>query len=229
VPMMAMGETLGMLHVIDTGEQVDAFNDDMRLRLLETTASQIASAIANLNLRAALHAQSIRDPLTGLYNRRYLEETMQREEMRAQRNNLPLSIIMADIDHFKNFNDTHGHHAGDLLLQAFGKELQAMVRGDDIACRYGGEEFLLILPGASLEKALERAEEVREAVRRIKVVFQGLPLPQVTCSFGVACYPQHGAHWPQVLQQADLAMYAAKHQGRNRSVAAKPLQIAEPG
>jgi diguanylate cyclase (GGDEF)-like protein len=225
VPMMAVGETLGMLHVIDTRAKDGVFINGMRLKLLETTVSQVASAIANLNLRAALHAQSIRDPLTALFNRRYLEETMEREEMRAQRNHQPLSIIMADIDHFKNFNDAHGHHAGDLLLQAIAQVLQAMVRGDDIACRYGGEEFLLILPGVSLEKALERAEEVREAVSRIKVELQGALLPQLTCSFGVACYPQHGTHWPEVLEQADVAMYSAKHQGRNRSVAAKSLSL----
>jgi diguanylate cyclase (GGDEF)-like protein len=222
LPMMALGETLGLLYVqgIASVEDQPGFFSDTRMRLLQTTASQIASSIANLNLRAALHSQSIRDPLTGLYNRRYLEETMQREEMRAKRSGQPLSIVMADIDHFKQYNDTQGHQAGDSLLQAFGEALAQVVRDEDIACRYGGEEFMLILPGASLERAVERAEQARAAVARLRVRQGGRPLPDVTASFGVACFPAQGDHWQDVLRKADAALYQAKRDGRNRTVAA---------
>lgn len=222
LPMMALGETLGLLYVQGTSVAADheGFFDAARLQLLQTTASQIASAVANLNLRAALHSQSIRDPLTGLYNRRYLEETMQREEMRARRSGQPMSIVMADIDHFKQYNDTQGHQAGDSLLQSFGEVLGRVVRDEDIACRYGGEEFILVLPGAALEKAMQRAEEVRTAVMRLRARQGGRSLPDVTASFGVASFPQHGDQWRDVLRQADQALYAAKQQGRNRCVAA---------
>lgn len=222
LPMMALGETLGLLYVqgIVSAEDQPGFFADARMRLLQTTVSQIASSIANLNLRAALHSQSIRDPLTGLYNRRYLEETMQREEMRAKRSGQPLSIVMADIDHFKQYNDTQGHQAGDSLLQAFGEALAQVVRDEDIACRYGGEEFMLILPGASLERAVERAEQARAAIARLRVRQGGRALPDVTASFGVASFPAQGEHWQDVLRQADAALYQAKRDGRNRTVAA---------
>lgn len=223
LPMMALGDTLGMLYVqgIASVEDQPGFFSESRMRLLQTTVSQIASSIANLNLRAALHTQSIRDPLTGLYNRRYLEETMQREEMRAKRSGQPLSIVMSGIDHFKQYNDTQGHQAGDSLLQAFGEALSQVVRDEDIACRYGGEEFMLILPGASLERAVERAEQAREAITKLRVRLGGRPLPDVTASFGVACFPSQGDHWQDVLKKADAALYQAKRDGRNRTVAAE--------
>lgn len=209
VPMMARGETLGMLHT-----QCDASDTD-QVHLLETVATQIASSMANLNLRAALHSQSIKDPLTGLFNRRYLEETMQRETLRAARSKGPLSVVMLDLDHFKTFNDNHGHQAGDLVLQLVGEALRHAIRGDDIACRYGGEEFTLILPGASLEHAVQRAEQVREAISQLPVRVGGRTLESLTASLGVATYPDHGDDWTHVIHAADAALYRAKRQGRN--------------
>ncbi|MEX0900357.1 MAG: diguanylate cyclase [Gammaproteobacteria bacterium] len=214
VPMMALGETLGMLHT-----QCDS-SDTERVRLIETVATQVASAMANLNLRAALHAQSIKDPLTGLFNRRYLEETVQRETLRALRNDGSMGVVILDIDHFKTFNDSHGHQAGDYVLQVVGEALRNAIRGDDIACRYGGEEFTLILPGATLEQAVQRAEQVRIAISQLPLHVGGRTLDAITISLGVASFPAHGNDWPRVLQAADAALYQAKQKGRNCVVTA---------
>ncbi len=216
VPMMARGETLGMLHAQCQSSDAD------QVHLLETVATQIASAMANLDLRAALHSQSIKDALTGLFNRRYLEETMQREELRAARNKSPLSVVMLDIDHFKTFNDSHGHQAGDQVLQLLGETLRDAIRGDDIACRYGGEEFTLILPGASREHAVQRAEQVRVAISKLPIRIGGRTLESISASLGVATYPEDGDDWTRVLHAADAALYRAKQQGRNRVAASGP-------
>ena len=226
VPMMALGETLGLLHLrapVDAGS--DYFTDDAT-KLVSAAATQIASAMANLNLRAALRAQSIKDPLTGLFNRRYLEETLQREELRAKRMGAPVSIVMVDLDHFKAFNDAHGHQAGDQVLRLAAEELRGSIRGEDIACRYGGEEFTLILPGAGLEQALVRAEHVRIALNQLRLSAAGRSLPSLTASLGVATLPDHGDVWAEVLQRADAALYRAKQSGRNRVVAAGPAASA---
>ena len=158
----------------------------------------MALALANLKLRETLRSQAIRDPLTGLFNRRYLEETMERELNRVKRQGTPLGVIMMDLDHFKEYNDTFGHSAGDELLSALGTLLKSQIRGEDIACRYGGEEFLLILPGASMEIALERAESLRQAVKEMHLHYQGLK--PTTLSLGVAVYPDHGDTGLQLIQ-----------------------------
>lgn len=168
-------------------------------------------------LQVKLQEQAIRDPLTGLFNRRYLEETLQRELARAFRSGRPLGIVMIDIDHFKDLNDKHGHMAGDTVLQALGKLLAANTRGGDVACRYGGEEFVLALPDATLEVAHERAEHLRKAVAAMRVEYAGAVL-SMTISAGVAAYPAHGERVDQVLDNADKALYQAKNGGRNRCV-----------
>lgn len=221
VPMMAQGETVGLVffQCLDDADSDVLFADDVQA-LADTAASQVASAVANFALRAALHQQSVKDPLTGLYNRRFLEESLQREVVRAERSGSPLAVIMADIDHFKNLNDQHGHQAGDLLLQRIGGVLLAGVRGGDLACRYGGEEFTLVLPGADLELAARRAEEIRAEVEAMTASLDGALLPRVTASFGAAVFPQHGTDPRGVIQRADSALYRAKQQGRNRVVVA---------
>ncbi len=161
-------------------------------QLALTVAEDMALALANLRLRETLRSQAIRDPLTGLFNRRYLEETMERELNRVKRQETSLGVIMMDLDHFKEYNDTFGHSAGDELLSALGILLKSQIRGEDIACRYGGEEFLLILPGASLEVALERAESLRQAVKEMHQHHQGLK--PTTLSLGVAVYPDPRRH-----------------------------------
>lgn len=215
VPMMAEGQTMGLLHV----RGGPAVSREAQ-QFAETIASHLALALANLHLREALRQQAIRDALTGLFNRRYLEETLEREVHRATRSQTPLSIIMLDIDHFKRFNDVHGHEAGDAVLQALGTCLQANVRHDDIPCRYGGEEFTLILPNASLEIATRRAETLRGKVESLNITWAGHALGPLTLSLGVAAFPQHGATGQSVLQAADAALYRAKHAGRNRVVVA---------
>ena len=198
-------------------------------QLATAVAEQIALALSNLKLRETLRQQSVRDPLTGLYNRRFLEETLDRELARLERKNLPLSLIMIDVDNFKNFNDTFGHEAGDAVLRDLGGILQRHVRGGDIACRYGGEEFTIVLPEASLEIGRQRAEMLREAVHELRLVHDGKSLGAVTLSLGVACFPEHGRRREHLLQAADAALYEAKNGGRNRVVVStvKTLTVVE--
>ncbi|MCC6300147.1 MAG: diguanylate cyclase [Anaerolineales bacterium] len=181
----------------------------------------VALVIESAQLREALREQSIRDPLTGLFNRRYMDETLKREVSRMTRQLHPLGIIMADIDRFKSFNDTHGHAAGDALLQEIGKFLQSHIRNEDVACRYGGEEFILIMPDATLETVKERAELLRREATKIRIerVEQG-----VTLSLGFAIYPQHGKTIDEVISAADAALYQAKQRGRNRVMMAEKLE-----
>ena len=185
-----------------------------RNQLAITVAEDMALSLANLRLRETLRSQAIRDPLTGLFNRRYLEETMERELNRVKRQETTLGVIMMDLDHFKEYNDTFGHSGGDGLLSALGILLRSQIRGEDIACRYGGEEFLLILPGASLEVALERAESLRQAVKEMHQHQQGLK--PTTLSLGVAVYPTHGDTGLEIIKAADAALYRAKQAGRDR-------------
>lgn len=167
-----------------------------------------------------LRELSIRDPLTGLFNRRYLDETLDRELKRAARKQLPLGMIMLDIDHFKLFNDTYGHAAGDLLLKQLGDTLKGHIRAGDIACRYGGEEFLLILPEATREVTRQRAEQLREKIKHIQVLYENQVLDGVTMSLGVAVFPLNGKSGEDVMKAADDALYQAKREGRDRVVVA---------
>jgi diguanylate cyclase (GGDEF)-like protein/PAS domain S-box-containing protein len=169
------------------------------------------------DLQAKLKEQTIRDPLTGLFNRRYLEETMGRELARASREGFPIGVVMIDIDHFKQVNDSHGHKAGDLILQAMGNLLLGVIRAGDIACRYGGEEFLLILPQASRVITAERAEEWRTGFEALRTVY-GENALQATISLGIAAYPADGVTAEAVIHAADQAMFRAKALGRNRVV-----------
>jgi diguanylate cyclase (GGDEF)-like protein/PAS domain S-box-containing protein len=217
IPMIAQGETLGLFYL--NAETAGAL-PETKQQLARTVAEQVALAIANLHLRETLQHQSIRDPLTGLFNRRYLEETLQQEILRAQRHQHSIGVIMIDVDHFKRFNDTYGHEAGDQVLQAVGKLLKESVRGSDVACRYGGEEMTLVLPESSLGETQARAEEIRVALSQLQVSQNGRLLDSLTASFGVACFPQHGAMGSALVQAADAALYRAKAAGRNRVVVA---------
>jgi diguanylate cyclase (GGDEF)-like protein/PAS domain S-box-containing protein len=160
--------------------------------------------------------QAIRDPLTSLYNRRYLDETLERELSRTRRKSAFVSVIMIDIDHFKRLNDTHGHAAGDEVLRRFAKIVLENVRREDVPCRYGGEEFAVVLPELSLEKAVERAERLRGELGRLALTFDGKRIDGLSASFGVATSPQHGLTGEALLSAADAALYRAKAQGRDR-------------
>ncbi|WP_230598198.1 GGDEF domain-containing protein [Xanthomonas albilineans] len=215
VPMIVQGERLGMIHLSSPNLAVLE-----RLNLVEVVAEQLAMALHNLHLRHRLRTQSIRDPLTGLYNRRYLEESLLRELSRCARRDLPLALMMLDLDHFKALNDRFGHAGGDALLAAFGELLGGLVRPEDIACRYGGEEFTVILPGAAADVAQRRAEQIRAAVEQMQVQHHGQMLPSITVSIGVAAYPEHGSTGEELLRCADAALYCGKRSGRNRVASA---------
>ncbi|MBI5085335.1 MAG: diguanylate cyclase [Acidobacteria bacterium] len=221
VPMMAQGETTGVLVLSEKALVAPAtgFSPDT-MRLAGRTAEQIALSIANLQLREKLRDQAIRDPLTGIFNRRYFEETAERELARAAREATGVGLIVFDIDHFKRFNDTFGHEAGDMVLRKVGQVLMSLARLEDIACRLGGEEFVLLMPGAELETAVRRAEQVRELVKDLAVSYRGESLANVTVSCGVAGFPAHASQLPDLLETADHALYRAKGNGRDRVEAA---------
>jgi diguanylate cyclase (GGDEF)-like protein/PAS domain S-box-containing protein len=214
VPMVGQGETLGVLHMRFAAP--DSQTVQAHRRLASTFAERIVLALDNLKLRENLRAQSIRDPLTGLFNRRYMEESLDRELRRAERLHQPVSVIVFDLDHFKEINDSFGHEMGDVVLASFGDFLQNSVRKGDIACRYGGEEFLLILPGASREDAVARAHQLREVSGHLAISHRGKALGPVTLSLGVAVFPDHGSSGGTLLRAADQALYRAKHLGRDR-------------
>jgi len=175
---------------------------------------------ALLKSQALLREQSVRDHLTGLFNRRYMEETLERELLRAARKQLSLGVIMLDVDNLKRFNDTWGHAAGDEALRELGSLLLRQVRGEDIACRYGGDEFIIVLPDASLEVTRERAEMICEYAEQFHLYVEGQSLAAVTLSLGVAVFPEHGATSTAILRAVDAALYRAKHEGRGRVVMA---------
>jgi len=217
-PMQAEGETLGILHLQSQDEEN---LDEAKRQLVSTVVEQTTLALSNIKLREALREQSIRDPLTGLYNRRYMEEALKQHLSRVTRQLHPLGIIMIDIDRFKNFNDTYGHAAGDLLLRELGQLLQRHIRGEDVACRYGGEEFILIIPGISLEIAQQRAEYLRQEAKQLRLQDNGQSYEGITLSLGVAFYPLHARKIDAVLRAADVALYRAKQEGRDRVVIAE--------
>ncbi len=175
---------------------------------------------ALLKSQTLLREQSVRDHLTGLFNRRYMKETLERELLRATRKQLLLDIIMLDVDNLKQFNDTWGHAAGDEILRELGSLLLRQVRGEDIACRYGGDEFIIILPDASREVIRERVDLICEYARLFYLQFEGQSLAAVTLSLGVAVYPEDGATSTGILRAVDAALYRAKHDGRSRVVVA---------
>lgn len=222
VPMVAHYEALGLLHVrAGAGEEQLSMPERVRgqqerLRLATDFAGDIALALANLRLRETLRTQSTRDSLTGLFNRRYLMESLDREVRRADRSGRPLGVVMLDLDQFKPFNDAHGHEAGDALLRAFGRFIQKNTRGGDMACRYGGDEFVILLVDADLDAARRRAEELRDGFRKLVVRHQNQKLDSVSFSMGLAGFPVHGLTSEELLSAADEALYAAKAEGRNR-------------
>jgi diguanylate cyclase (GGDEF)-like protein/PAS domain S-box-containing protein len=187
-------------------------------RALRESNLQLQTRIDEIGrLQSALQEQAVRDGLTGLYNRRYLDEMLDREVSRARREGNPLSLVMLDIDYFKKVNDTYGHQAGDEVLKVLAATLMADIRTEDMACRYGGEEFLILLPNMPLIAALERAEGWRKAVERLSIVHGNFPIC-FTISLGVAAYPEHGKTPDDLTRCADQALYRAKHDGRNRVV-----------
>ena len=222
-PLTAYGEVFGLLHLRDkhllrSGTEGKSFRDPAVKKTVASIAEHLALSLANLKLKETLKNQSIRDPLTGLFNRRYMEESLQREIFRASRKKSYIGIIMIDIDHFKKFNDSFGHSAGDELLIQLGKFLQNKIRASDVACRYGGEEFTLFLPESSPEGLFKRAEDLRVGATKLQISSQGKLIDNITVSMGISVYPKHGTDAETLLKVADNALYRAKKEGRNRVV-----------
>lgn len=226
IPITAANEKLGMLSVYFKNGHAAGLNARQREHLirikrflLPRIVDHYALSLTNLRLREKLRLESIHDSLTGLYNRRYMEAALQQEAARIKRHNTLLGIIMIDVDHFKAFNDQHGHHVGDVVLEELGRFLKTHIRGEDVACRYGGEEFLLILSGASLENTKQRAEEFWAKLCDLRVQYQERFF-SITASIGVAALPYHGPDVMDVVRAADDALYLAKERGRNQVVVA---------
>lgn len=223
-PLLASGDTLGVLSVqgspyeLSLPKEVQQRLLSARQQLVEMLAGHVALALANLKLRESLRAQSIRDPVSGLFNRRYLDETLPREIHRASRDGRDLGIIICDLDNFKSFNDTYGHAAGDTLLKSFGDLVGKVVRAGDIACRYGGDEFVLILLDTSLETAKRRAELLEREFSRTVIQYGDMFLNPGALSLGVSAYPVHGANAGALLRVADEALYRAKAAGGKRVI-----------
>ncbi len=212
LPIIAHGDTVGLLH-ISFGQTGEIEGQD-RQKLANFCAEQISLAIANVKLREQLREQSTRDPLTGLYNRRYFLDYAKRELHRCVGAKKSAALVALDIDHFKKFNDTYGHDAGDAVLKMLSDVLQTLFRDSDVPCRMGGEEFIVMLPGASAQKAKERAEELRAEIEAQDLRYGGQVL-KVTSSIGVSVFPTHGKSLDALMQEADEALYAAKDGGRN--------------
>jgi diguanylate cyclase (GGDEF)-like protein len=225
VPLIAQGRTLGLFHlqrltiVAKTAER--GMSDNPTVTLATMVAEDLSFALANMSLRESMHEQSIRDSLTGLFNRRFFEEFLIRELARAGRKTLQISVVVLDLDHFPRINDTFGHSAGDMVLRRVGPVLQANVRESDIACRIGGEEFLLLLSESTLPIAVQRAERIRKALRDMSLIYEEKALGPITASFGAAAYPDHGNTVEALFRAADEALYHAKRAGRDRVIPAR--------
>jgi len=216
-PLIAQGIAVGVLHLrLEPDAPPGEFFSENQQRLAVKIAEYIAMALTNLRLRDELRGQAIRDPLTGLFNRRYMEETLDREIRRAKRHSSSVGIIMFDIDHMKPINDGFGHDAGDMVLKTLGQELTKMFRGEDVACRYGGDEFVIVLPETSLADVWGRAEQMRERIKSRNLQYDGANMGSITLSIGVAAYPDHGMTTERILLASDAASYTAKSEGGDR-------------
>jgi diguanylate cyclase (GGDEF)-like protein len=216
IPLLARGDLVGLLTIEPAADYQDAGRWlEENQEAAASLAEQLALALMNIKLRDSLQEQSLRDALTGLYNRRQMDSSFADLFTKARRQDLPLSVLLIDIDHFKKLNDIHGHAVGDEALKLLAGLLQDMFRGSDLACRYGGEEFVVLLPGADLQVAASRAEELRHRCEEMKLIAQGQPI-SFTLSIGVAALNSGVSQPDELLKRADDALYTAKHQGRNR-------------
>lgn len=211
VPMLSHGQRIGVVHL--SGPEPFAPES---IELARVVADRTATAVANLRLQALLREQAIRDPLTGLFNRRFLDETLEREVHVALRTGRPIGIMMLDLDGYKQFNDRHGHEAGNTVLRQVGEYLRTAIRAGDAACRYGGDEFLLILPGSGLDDTVRRANQIQQGLSELAIYHRGKLLDSISSSVGIASFPENGLGSDDVLEAADAALYQAKTEGRNR-------------
>ena len=220
-PLSAGSKALGLIYIQESARskydpEYESLGSLDKQYILSTIAKHSGHALLNLKHREKLGTQAVYDSLTGLFNRRYMEETLKRELSRVTRKKNPLGLILADIDHFKRFNDSYGHAAGDALLRSLGSFLKEHVRREDIACRYGGEEFVLIMPESSLENTRRRAEQIRKEIKQLRVWHHGSLINSVNVSMGVVVFSEHGNSVETLLESADKALYRAKKHGRDR-------------
>jgi diguanylate cyclase (GGDEF)-like protein len=222
VPVAGQGRIWGVLHVrceprASDDSAAGAYADfvDHATHIAQALAGSIGVTVSRLNARESLHMQAIHDPLTGLYNRRYMEDALDRIQAHAEKHRGTFGLVAIDIDRFKPVNDTFGHAAGDTLLKAIASFLTSIVRVEDTVCRFGGEEFVILMPNISLDAAVQRAELIRSRLSELRVQHDGRSLTPVTASIGVAAFPEHGHRWTTVLEEADAALYQAKQDGRN--------------
>jgi diguanylate cyclase (GGDEF)-like protein len=225
--MVAQGNTVGVLYLefesaTQPSQDSGSEGRDSRERLAVSAASHIALSLASLQLRETLREQSIRDPLTRLFNRRFLEESLARELQLADRNHQPISVLFLDLDHFKKFNDTFGHDAGDMVLQSLADLFLKFFRTTDICCRYGGEEFAIILPESSSKDAVIRADVLRAEVKSLRLKYKKESLGPLSVSVGVAAFPEHGSTSDALLKIADQCLYESKVRGRDVVTVAPP-------
>ncbi len=221
IPLVALGDTLGVLYIRyalnENANGAEAFESlqESQQRLAVAAGGRVALSLANLLLRETLRDQSIRDPLTGLFNRRFLEHALDRELQRAKRKKHSLVVVFLDLDHFKRFNDTYGHDAGDAVLRSMAGLFQKHFREDDVVCRYGGEEFAFILPESSAKDAAKRVEDLRQAAKIHRITHRDQVMELVTFSVGIAAYPENGLAAEELLHTADSCLYQSKANGRD--------------
>jgi diguanylate cyclase (GGDEF)-like protein len=225
VPLISQREVIGVLY-LETELETAGFDGDERQKLLHVS-NTLGFALGNLRLREKLKIESVRDPLTDVYNRRFLHEVLSFELARSGQTGQPFSVMMLDIDHFKHFNDVYGHDTGDVVLKELADTLRRHSRKNDIVCRWGGEEFLLVFPTMDSQAALERAEMLREAIKTIVIVTNGRRVDQVTVSAGIATYPVVGLEAEALIAAADRALYEAKRAGRDRVMLAHGTAVAQ--
>lgn len=213
IPMIARGEILGLLQIFAEGAGAGAAARlDAVAGLGSALADSMSLALANIALRDKLRSQALRDPLTGLYNRRYMEDTLQRVVRLAERERQDVSVIMIDLDHFKRLNDQHGHSKGDAVLRDSAAAVVNQLRETDVACRYGGEELIVVLPNCGIEIAAQKAERIRQSIEALSEPNGA----QVSASFGVSTFPTTATGMKDLVANADAALYRAKQEGRNR-------------
>jgi diguanylate cyclase (GGDEF)-like protein len=232
VPMIAQANTIGVLYLEFAsagGHRYQSATEslrDSRQRLAVSAASSVALSLASLQLRETLREQSIRDPLTRLFNRRFLEESFERELQLAARKRQSIAVLFLDVDHFKRFNDSFGHDAGDMVLQSLADLFRNFFRTTDICCRYGGEDFAVILPESTSPDAVIRADALRSEVKRLRLQYKKQPLGQLTVSVGIAAFPVHGLTGKELLKIADQCLYESKARGRDLVTAAHPRPLS---
>jgi len=216
--LMPDGHVIGTLCIVDRQPR-DLL--EAQREALQALARQVVSLLT-------YRKQSVRDPLTGLFNRRHLIDALQRELHRAERRNEPVSLLLLYVDHFKHFNDSYGHAAGDQILRCLGEVFREHTRGADIVARYGGEEFAVVLPGTGMVEAAVCAENLRHMASRMSIAWEGRVLPQLTVSGGVAACPNDGREINGLINAADGALYRAKHGGRNRVLTTRQRSRTDP-